>query len=830
MRVKAGRAVAAAVAMSTVAAMSVVSSASVGHASQLPLATVVSPDPVDWTPDVEDGRVRQTATVGDVTIAVGDFTQVTERGTGTTFDRQDIVAFDSGGAVSTTFVPQFNGPEIYDIIPSGDGTTVYVAGAFANVDGLARTGRVVRLDVTTGAVDPTFRSPGLDNRATELALVDGRLLVGGSFTTVAGQPRTQLVELDPATGDDTGHLDLSFAGTQNGGVTTITRMAASPDGDRLVVVGNFLTVDGHSRPQLAVVDIAGTDATLDAWATQRYGTQCSLHFKTYVNDVDVSPDSSFFVVVTTGAYSGGPNSGTLCDTVARWELGGVGGGQEPTWVDYTGGDTVTAVAVTGPVIYVGGHFRWLNNPFANDQVGSGGVHRRALAALDSRNGLPLTWDPERQKGWGVWGFRVAPEGLWVGHDTDVIGGEQRNRLALMPVAGGSALPAEVTGTLPGKVHLLGRSPWPYAGRKVLYRVNAGGPRVLAIDGGPDWTADTAANPSPRHGWGSVSASWRQTMGRTAKVPAATPQSIFSVERADPASAPEMSWSFPVRSGTKVQVRLYFASGCSCTNDPGERTFDVSIDGTDRLDDYDIVADVGHSVGTMKSFSVVSDGSVDISFRHVVENPLVNGIEIVRAKAARDPAPYSTGVRTHRFDGSGVTRSWRGSITSSSTNWAGARGAFMVDNRLYTGWSDGRLLQRTYRAGVFGRSKVVKLYGLSAFSNDLQSTYAMFYDRSSGRLYFNQAGESGLYYRYFTPESAIVGAIRMSGPDDVPGIAWGKVRGTFLAGSTLYFTTRSGRLRSVGWSDGAPVGKPVTVSGPGKDGRDWSARAVFLLAK
>ncbi|MDH4160236.1 MAG: delta-60 repeat domain-containing protein, partial [Actinomycetota bacterium] len=285
------------------------------HASEVPLPKVVSANPVDWTPDVEDGRVRQTATVGDVTIAVGNFTQVTERGTGTTFDRQDIVAFDTTGAVSTTFVPQFDGPEIYDVIPSGDGSTVYVAGAFANVDGLARTGRVVRLNVTTGAVDPTFRSPGLDNRATELALVDGRLLVGGSFTTVGGQPRTQLVELDPTTGDDTGHVDLTFAGTQNGGVTTVTKMAASADGDRLVVVGNFLTVDGQSRPQIAVVDISATNAQLHSWATQRYGTQCSPHFKSYVNDVDVSPDSSFFVVVTTGAYSGGPNAGTLCDTV-----------------------------------------------------------------------------------------------------------------------------------------------------------------------------------------------------------------------------------------------------------------------------------------------------------------------------------------------------------------------------------------------------------------------------------------------------------------------------------------------------------------------------------
>jgi len=209
---------------------------------------------------------------------------------------------------------------------------------------------------------------------------------------------------------------------------------------------------------------------------------------------------------------------------------------------------------------------------------------------------------------------------------------------------------------------------------------------------------------------------------------------------------------------------------------------------------------------------------------------VNGIEILRTKATSDPDPRSSGVRTFRFNGTGVTRSWRGPITSSTADWAGARGAFMVDKRLYTGWSDGRLLRRTYSAGSFGRSKVVKTYGLSQFSNDLQSTYAMFYDRRSGRLYFNQAGEPGLYYRYFSPESEVVGAIRQAGPDDVPGIAWGSVRGTFLVGTTLYFTTRKGLLRSVGWVDGAPSGAPATLSGPAKDGRRWSARAVFLMAR
>lgn len=792
--------------------------------------SVVSENPVNWTPDVDDGMVRQTATVGGVTVAVGDFTQVTERGTGTTFARQDIVAFDSTGAVSTTFHPQFNGTEIYDVIGSGDGHTAYVAGAFSSVDGAADSGRVVRIDVVTGALDPAFRSPGIDKRATEVALVDGMLVVGGAFTTVGGQPRTQLVALDPVTGADTGAIDLTFAGTQSGGLTTITRMAAAPDGSRLVAIGNFTTVDGESRPQVAVVDLTQAPATLSSWATERYGSACNPRFDSYLNDVAMDPTGTFFVVVTTGGYSGGPGAGVLCDSVARWDLGTGGPGQDPTWVDYTGGDTVTAVAVTGPVVYVGGHFRWMNNPFAHDDAGPGGVSRKGLAALDSRNGLPLTWNPGRLRGWGVYGFRLASAGLWIGHDTDVVGGEQRHRLALMPAAGGSVLPAEHTGSLPGRVRLLGRAPSPYTGHRVLYRINAGGQRVLSLDGGPDWAADTSAAPSPLHGWGSVSATWNDPTRRTRAVPAGTPQAIFSVERADPASSPEMSWDFPVKTGTSIVVRLYFASGCSCTDQPGDRLFDVAIDGVTRLDNYDIVADVGQSVGTMKSFALVSDGTVDIDFTHVVENPLVNGIEILRAGMPPDIAPSSTSVATRWFNGTRVTRAGRGAITARPVDWAQARGAFMVDHRLYTGWADGTLYRRTLAGGRFSRARAVELNGLQGFRNDVQSTQAMFYDRSAGRLYFNQVGESGLFYRYFTPQSAVVGATRFAGPGDRAGITWSTIRGAFLAGGRLYFTTADGRLRRVAWSSGRATGPVTTVSGPAKDGHSWRARALFLTTR
>src|SRR5687768_6251832 len=86
---------------------------------------VVTDDPVDWTPHVLDGRVRGTATVGGTTVVVGDFTQVTEQGSTEPINRTDIFAFDDQGRI-TAFRPKVTGSEIFDVIPSGDGQSVYI--------------------------------------------------------------------------------------------------------------------------------------------------------------------------------------------------------------------------------------------------------------------------------------------------------------------------------------------------------------------------------------------------------------------------------------------------------------------------------------------------------------------------------------------------------------------------------------------------------------------------------------------------------------------------------------------------------------------------------
>lgn len=393
---------------------------------------LVSANPSNSTPNVENGRVNGIARVGDTMIAGGTFTDVSPAGGGESVSRNGLVAFDADtGTIRPGFHPTHNG-RITSVIPAGDGATVYVAGSFRTFEGETRS-RVAQINVTDGSPVPRFNPPGIGAVINDVALNGDTLYIGGAFKTVKRQPRSALAALDATTGADTGSVDLAFTDTWNGGKINVQNFDVSPDGSRLVAIGNWRNVDGQSRPQIAVIDTAASPATLSGWATTGFTKTCARAFDTYMRDVDIAPSGNYFAVVTTGAYSGGQLAGTLCDTASRWELDRTSAGQNPTWVNYTGGDSLTAVKTTGAAVYVGGHQRWMNNGFGNDFAGPGAIPRAGLAALRPGDGAVTDWDPGRARGYGVTAFESLPGGLWIGHDTNRLGGELRKRIAFMPL-------------------------------------------------------------------------------------------------------------------------------------------------------------------------------------------------------------------------------------------------------------------------------------------------------------------------------------------------------------------------------------------------------------
>src|SRR5205085_1149427 len=110
------------------------------------------------------------------------------------------------------------------------------------------------LDATTGAAIPTFHPmvQGTDATVYALAVLGGKLFVGGQFTSVDGTTRRNLAAVDLTSGALDPGVDAAV-GVDNG--DKIRGMVASST--RMYVSGGFTRIDGTSRRHLAAFDAAG---------------------------------------------------------------------------------------------------------------------------------------------------------------------------------------------------------------------------------------------------------------------------------------------------------------------------------------------------------------------------------------------------------------------------------------------------------------------------------------------------------------------------------------------------------------------------------------------
>jgi hypothetical protein len=267
--------------------------------------------------------------------------------------------------------------------------------------------------------------------------------VGGKFSRINGQQKAIFGTIGVADGLVTSESDIVFSDPRYPtyrGVLEIRRFEISPDGRRLIILGNFQLADGRSRNQIAVLDVASSPDRVADWSTNYFDQPCNGSrsiWPYFVRDISISPDGSYFAVATVG----GPEDDLPhpCDMVARFELA-EGLNQSPTWVNYSGGDSVTSVEISGPTVYVGGHFRWMNNPFGRNLPGPGAIARGTLAALNPATGDVLGWNPGRSpRGQGVLVMESAPDGLWLGHDTGYVNGVYSPRLTHLALPNALAL-------------------------------------------------------------------------------------------------------------------------------------------------------------------------------------------------------------------------------------------------------------------------------------------------------------------------------------------------------------------------------------------------------
>jgi hypothetical protein len=285
--------------------------------------------------------------------------------------------------------------------------------------------------VDTGARVASFRARINWGDVRAVAVRGARLYAGGTFSAINGVSRVALVRVNAGSGavDTRFNARLSAPGLRR---TRVEHFDITPDGSRMVVIGALLRVGTRPRTQIAMFDITGAPATVMSWYTDAYKPTCRQGFDTYLRQVKFSPDGKWFVVASTGRAS---SPTKLCDSATRFETGG-GGRHNPTWVQRTGGDSLYSVAVTGRAVYVGGHQRYLDNPYGSDERGKGpgAVARVGIGAISPTTGRALSWNPTRKpRGVGVRAFLVVPSGLIVGSDTERLGGEFHARIGMFPL-------------------------------------------------------------------------------------------------------------------------------------------------------------------------------------------------------------------------------------------------------------------------------------------------------------------------------------------------------------------------------------------------------------
>lgn len=390
------------------------------------------------TPGVVDGRVYAIAVDGDTVFVGGSFTEIQEPLDGEILSQPYLFAYSkSSGNIIREFDPILNS-EVRAIETSGNGTGVFVGGSFNTLNGESNNRGLLKIDDSGDRIVSFASKP--DRAVNTLVRIDNTLYAGGTFSAVSGTPVERLVALDTVTGAVLPDLNFDFEGRffsdrNPNTIQGVDDIDITSDGKIMVVVGNFESIDGISRPRLAVIEL-GEQARVSTWNTDVFDFQCGNQiFVQYIQGIDIAPDDTYFLTATNG---GRRRAQPACDSIARYEFGDLSEDDvQPTWVNYTGGDSVYEVVATDHAVYAGGHFRWLTNDafFGSDMQGPGSLERRGLGALDPINGLTLVdWRSDRNpRGVGVFSMIAEPEGLYIGDDTDFVNGSKHAKLKFLPI-------------------------------------------------------------------------------------------------------------------------------------------------------------------------------------------------------------------------------------------------------------------------------------------------------------------------------------------------------------------------------------------------------------
>ena len=203
-----------------------------------------------------------------------------------------FVATDLSGSIDTTFNmgAGFNNT-VRSMATQSDGKII-VGGDFSSYSGSAISW-LVRLN-TNGTRDTTFVTANLNQTVLSIAVQsDNKIIIGGSFTTVSGVTSPRIARLN-----SNGTRDATFNVGTTGANSTVRDIKIQSDG-KIIVVGDFTTYSGSSVGRIVRTNTNGTRDT-----TFNIGT--GLSNATY--NTNIQSDGKILVTGAFTTYSGSSNN------------------------------------------------------------------------------------------------------------------------------------------------------------------------------------------------------------------------------------------------------------------------------------------------------------------------------------------------------------------------------------------------------------------------------------------------------------------------------------------------------------------------------------------
>jgi uncharacterized delta-60 repeat protein len=350
----------------------------------------------DYGPTASYGSSSAITNVGNGSNSVAVAVSIGLLSPGTTYHYRlvatNCVGATLGGDLTFQTVPLT--PPADDFNPGADGLInalalqpdgkILVGGAFVSLAGQPRS-RIARLNAD-GTLDAGF-NPGANSDVYALVVqADGRIVVGGAFTSLGGGTRSRIGRLNTD-----GTQDIGFSPGAN---SDVYALVVQPDG-KIVVGGYFTTLGGGTRNRIARLNADGTlDVAFSPGADDR------------VNSLAVQADGKILVGGSFSTLGGQPR-----DYLGRLNADGtLDVGFDPGADDWV---YSLAVQADGKIL-VGGWFSTL-----------GGQTRNCIARLNTDGTADSGFSPGAND--EVDSLAVQADGkILVGGNFTTLGGQTRN--------------------------------------------------------------------------------------------------------------------------------------------------------------------------------------------------------------------------------------------------------------------------------------------------------------------------------------------------------------------------------------------------------------------